>query len=158
MPQIATFPHCLPNLLLIFYLALPDPTSLYYFPLRTTSRHILNGLQISSREIVRSCEDFWKIHLDWCFLFSAERNAFDFVVGHDTLLPRFRFFFVAVSRSRRAFSQFGLHIRFQLLPSPCYPLAARPMPRGFGVLNQTSRLETESYPWNGPHQSTKKLT
>jgi hypothetical protein len=100
LPQIATFPHYFPNFGARFYLALPAPSWLYYFPLRTTFRHILNALQILSREIVRFSKYF--LENEWCaaILISRRAPTRGFVVGHDTSLHCFRFFFVAYFSGR----------------------------------------------------------
>jgi hypothetical protein len=66
LPQIATFPHDFPNFGARLYFELLAPTWLYYFPLGTTFRHILNALQILSREIVRFSKFFEK---KWCSAF-----------------------------------------------------------------------------------------
>jgi hypothetical protein len=82
LPQIATFP---PNFGAKFYLVLATPTWLYYFPLRTTFRHILNALQILSREIVCFPKYFLKMQERLVFSISALLVVRDFVAGHDTL-------------------------------------------------------------------------
>jgi hypothetical protein len=100
LPQIATFPRYFPNFGAKFYLVLLTPTWLYYFPLRTTFRHILNALRILSREIVRFSKYFFENKCCAAFLISMRAVRRDFVVEHDTSLHCFRFFFVAYSSGR----------------------------------------------------------